>query len=113
MTINTTAVSFSTMRCLVTGGAGLVGSEIVDLLLQRGLEVTSLDNYSVGKRSNLDFARSFSNFRERELDIRDVDGLSDEFNRGYDVIFHEAVSKNTICLETLLHAPIRDLWERC
>jgi UDP-glucose 4-epimerase len=93
------------MRCLVTGGAGLVGSEIVDLLLMQGFEVTSVDNYSVGKKDNLNIARNFSKFREIELDIRDLDSLSSELNRGYDIIFHEAVSKNTICLVD----PVSDL----
>lgn len=41
------------MRVLVTGGAGFIGSHLVDLLLARGDEVAVLDNFSTGKRTNL------------------------------------------------------------
>lgn len=41
------------MKILVTGGAGFIGSHIVDALVERGHEVTVLDNFSTGKRSNL------------------------------------------------------------
>ena len=36
------------MRCLVTGGAGFIGSNLVDALVQRGDEVTVIDNLSTG-----------------------------------------------------------------
>ena len=41
------------MRALVTGGAGFIGSHIVDRLLSDGHEVIVLDNYSTGHRKNL------------------------------------------------------------
>jgi UDP-glucose 4-epimerase len=44
------------VRVLVTGGAGFIGSNLVDALLERGDEVTVLDNLSTGRRSNLDDA---------------------------------------------------------
>jgi UDP-glucose 4-epimerase len=44
------------MRALVTGGAGFIGSNMVDALLARGDEVTIIDNLSTGRRSNLDGA---------------------------------------------------------
>ena len=37
------------MKCLVTGGAGFVGTNLVKRLLEDGYEVTSVDNYSTGK----------------------------------------------------------------
>lgn len=40
-------------RILVTGGAGLVGSHLVDAFLERGCEVTAVDNFSTGSRGNL------------------------------------------------------------
>ena len=44
------------MRCLVTGGAGFIGSNLVDALLARGDEVTVVDDLSTGRRENLDGA---------------------------------------------------------
>ncbi|MGH2805273.1 MAG: NAD-dependent epimerase/dehydratase family protein, partial [Thermoleophilaceae bacterium] len=45
------------MRTLVTGGAGFIGSNLVDALLDRGDEVTVIDDVSTGKRENLTAAR--------------------------------------------------------
>jgi UDP-glucose 4-epimerase len=58
------------MRALVTGGAGFIGSNLVDALVRRGDEVTVVDDISTGRRENLEFALS----RGAELveaDIRD------------------------------------------
>lgn len=86
------------MRALVTGGAGLVGSEIVDTLLVNGHEVVSLDNYIAGKHENLTGALNNPRFTEIEGDICDTELLDRLIGTGFDVIFHEAVSKNTVCL---------------
>ena len=40
------------MRCLVTGGAGFIGSNLIERLVNDGHDVVSIDNYSSGKRSN-------------------------------------------------------------
>ena len=48
------------MRYLVTGGAGFIGSNIVEKLLKDGHFVRVLDNFYSGKRENLDFARELS-----------------------------------------------------
>jgi UDP-glucose 4-epimerase len=65
------------MRALVTGGAGFIGSNLVDALLARGDDVTVLDNVSTGRRENLESA--LANGAElAEVDLRDavaVDGL--------------------------------------
>jgi UDP-glucose 4-epimerase len=73
------------MRALVTGGAGFIGSNLVDALLSRGDEVTVVDDLSSGKRANLDGAAQLV-----ELDIRDP-ALADAFaDARPDVCFHLA-----------------------
>ena len=42
------------MKALVTGGAGFIGSNLVDALIDRGDEVIALDNLSTGRRANLE-----------------------------------------------------------
>ncbi|MGZ6727594.1 MAG: NAD-dependent epimerase/dehydratase family protein, partial [Gaiellaceae bacterium] len=46
------------MRALVTGGAGFIGSNLVDALLDRGDEVVVVDNLATGRRENLSGALS-------------------------------------------------------
>jgi UDP-glucose 4-epimerase len=58
------------MRALVTGGAGFIGSHILDALLDRGDEVTVLDDLSTGRRANLDGALARGAGFD-EVDIRD------------------------------------------
>ena len=78
------------MRSLVTGGAGFIGSNIVDALVERGDEVTVVDNISTGRRENLDAA--IANGAELvESDIRDADAMVDICKRVRpDRIFHLA-----------------------
>ncbi|WP_075298934.1 MULTISPECIES: NAD-dependent epimerase/dehydratase family protein [unclassified Pseudonocardia] len=59
------------MRALVTGGAGFIGSTLVDTLLARGDEVLVVDDLSSGKRENLAPGVALT-----ELDIRDTDGFA-------------------------------------
>jgi len=63
------------MKCLVTGGAGFIGSNLVDALLARGDEVTVVDDLSTGRRGNLDGALA-AGAELLELDIRDGEGLA-------------------------------------
>jgi UDP-glucose 4-epimerase len=75
------------MRALVTGGAGFIGSHIVEELLQRGASVRVLDNFSSGKRANLS---SFQGDLEiREADLRDGEAIK-AATRGVDLVFHLA-----------------------
>ena len=80
------------MKYLVTGGAGFIGSHLVRTLLEEGASVRVLDNFSTGKRGNLeDLARQFGpeRFEVREGDLRDSSHVEDAV-RGVEVIFHEA-----------------------
>src|SRR5262245_47060500 len=76
------------MECLVTGGAGFIGSNLVDALLARGDAVTVLDDLSTGRRENLEGALA-EGAELVELDIRDRDavvGLARE--RAPKAVFH-------------------------
>ena len=78
------------MKTIVTGGAGFIGSNLVDALLARGDEVTVVDDLSTGKRENLERALSGGAVLE-EIDIRDAEAVSDVVGRAKpDVIFHLA-----------------------
>jgi UDP-glucose 4-epimerase len=74
----------STVKVLVTGGAGFIGSHLVRALLLRGDEVRVLDNFSTGNRANLD---------QLEVDLVEGDLRSYErvatAVRGAEVVFHE------------------------
>jgi nucleoside-diphosphate-sugar epimerase len=72
---------------LVTGGAGFIGSHIVDALLEIGCTVRVLDNLATGRLANLDHVRDRITFLEG--DIRDRDML-DKAVSGCQVVFHEA-----------------------
>jgi len=80
------------MKYLVTGGAGFIGSHIVRTLLEQGESVRALDNFSTGKRENLeDLTRQFNGdrFQVLEGDLRNASRV-EEAVRGIEVIFHEA-----------------------
>ena len=74
-------------HALVTGGAGFIGSHLVNALIGRGTRVTVIDNLSTGHRENLPGTGSGLDFHEG--DIRDRD-LLQKLMDGVDVIFHQA-----------------------
>lgn len=84
-------------KAIVTGGAGFIGSHLVEELLRQGLEVVSIDNYFAGKRENLSQFHDYDNFCEADCDVTDYENLKKYFD-GVDIVFHEAASKKTICL---------------
>lgn len=75
------------MRALVTGGAGFIGSHLVTFLLQKGLQVRVLDNFSSGHRANL--PSSHPRLKVLEGDIRDPEKVQQAV-QGTDFIFHLA-----------------------
>ena len=84
-------------RCLVTGGAGTIGSTIVDQLVDAGAaEVTVLDNFVRGRRENLREALSSGIVRVAEGDIRDR-SLVSSLMEGVDLVFHQAAIRITQC----------------
>ena len=74
-------------RALVTGGAGFIGSHLVDALVANGCRVTVLDNLSTGHRRNIDHLGDRIDFVEG--DIRDA-GLLKQAVKGCEVVFHQA-----------------------
>jgi UDP-glucose 4-epimerase len=78
------------MRALVTGGAGFIGSNLVDALLARGDSVTVVDDLSTGRRSNLDGALAAA-AELAELDIREAAALAELVARVQpEIVFHLA-----------------------
>ncbi len=81
-------------RILVTGAGGFIGSHITEDLLERGLSVRVLDNFSTGKRENLDGLgngrfRPKKDFEVIEGDIRDYDTVKKAV-LGVDAVLHQA-----------------------
>jgi UDP-glucose 4-epimerase len=86
-------------RALITGGAGLIGSHIADVLLSEGYEeVVVIDNLTRGRHQNLEAARASGRLTHVEGDIRDL-ALVREVMEGIDIVFHEAAIRITQCAE--------------
>jgi|HubBroStandDraft_1064217.scaffolds.fasta_scaffold07384_6 UDP-glucose 4-epimerase len=79
----------SRKRSLVTGGAGFIGSHLVDRLLADGQDVIALDNLSVGRERNLASALQHAACTFRRVDVRDREALTDCFE-GVDTVYHLA-----------------------
>jgi UDP-glucose 4-epimerase len=79
------------MRVLVTGGAGCVGSDLVEALLARGHDVTAVDNLSSGKLEHIAPFLNVSGFRFVEGDLLDSD-LLDGLFRGIEFVYHLAAN---------------------
>jgi len=87
-------------RFLVTGGAGFIGSTIVDQLLAAGAaEVRVIDNFVRGTWANLAEAQKSGRVEIIEGDIGDVD-LVNRLTQGVDYVFHEAALRITRCAES-------------
>jgi UDP-glucuronate 4-epimerase len=83
------------MHLLVTGGAGFIGSHVVDSLLRDGHRVTVLDNFDAfydrsTKERNIAPQRAHGGWRLVECDLRDVDGMRRALGSDFDVIVHLA-----------------------
>lgn len=74
---------------LVTGGAGFIGSNLCEELLNLGAKVTCLDNFSTGFRENLEAIKDNPNFKLVEGDIRDLETCR-EACKNQDFVLHEA-----------------------
>ncbi len=76
-------------HCLVTGGAGFIGSHLVERLLADGHSVTVLDNFSTGRPDNLLPLRDNPNLRVIQVDVADHEAIKPHFE-GVEWVFHIA-----------------------
>jgi UDP-glucose 4-epimerase len=84
---------------LVTGGAGTIGSTLVDQLVDRGAaEVIVLDNFVRGRRENLEWAEGRGAVTVVEGDVRDR-ALVTDVMEGVDIVFHQAAIRITQCAD--------------
>lgn len=91
--------ALSGARALVTGGAGTIGSTIVDQLLEAGVEhVDVLDNFVRGRMANLEPALQSNRVTVHDGDIRDIAAVN-AVTAGQDLVFHQAAIRITQCAE--------------
>lgn len=76
------------MKAVVTGGAGFIGSHMVDLLVEKNYEVTVLDNLANGRLDNIEHHKGKVKFIQ--VDIGDYDAKLDEYFVDIDYVFHYA-----------------------
>src|SRR5918996_5269859 len=81
-------------NCVITGGAGFIGSHLADNLLEQGHKVTSIDNLSWGKKDFLSHNLPNPNYTFLDVDLLDKQSLRDKFPAGADVVFHLAANSD-------------------
>src|SRR5919204_5937275 len=93
------------MDAVVTGGAGFIGSTLVDRLLRDGHRVHVIDNFSRGQRTNLATAEASGFCTVHELDINSPELANVMADAHPDVVFHLAAQ---IDVRSSVEDPIRD-----
>lgn len=91
--------------CLVTGGAGFIGSHLVERLLRDGNTVRVIDNLSTGTRANLERFMGTPAFEFVAGDVEDT-ALMERLMRGVDVVFHLAAA---VGVKLIVAKPVRTI----
>ena len=79
------------MKVLVAGGAGFIGSNLVDALLAENNQVVCIDNFFIGARENIAHLADNENFKLYEQDLADLAALKEIFVlEKFDYVFHMA-----------------------
>ncbi|WP_299675119.1 SDR family oxidoreductase [uncultured Tenacibaculum sp.] len=87
MEINSSTIQ--NKKILVTGGAGFIGSNLCDKLIELDNEVVCLDNFATGKKSNIEHLLSHTKFTLIEGDIRNLEDCNKAV-KGVDYVLHQA-----------------------
>ncbi len=77
------------VKCIVTGGAGFIGSHLVEALLKNDYYVVAIDNLSTGRIENLASFKENKNFELVEEDVNNIAGIKKYF-KGVSYVFHMA-----------------------
>lgn len=88
------------MKVLVTGGAGFIGSNIVDKLIEKDYEVVIIDNLSTGKKEHIN---AKANFYEADISSKNIENIFDKEN--IEVVIHTAAQ---IDVQKSINDPIYD-----
>ncbi|MFH0863470.1 MAG: SDR family oxidoreductase [Candidatus Gottesmanbacteria bacterium] len=81
------------MKCLVTGGAGFIGSNLVEKLLEQKHQIVVIDDLSTGRKENLD--GFFSKIKFYQESILNFDNLKN-ISQGCEIIFHQAAIPSVV-----------------
>ena len=83
------------MKALVAGGAGFIGSNLIDALLAEGHTVVCADNFFIGTKKNIAHLKDVENFKFYELDLADLPAVKALFEaEGFDYVFHMAANSD-------------------
>ena len=83
------------MKVLITGGAGFIGSHLVDSLLSKGNEVVCVDNLLLGNKENIEEANKNKMFEFHEFDLLDKYKLNSLFEiNNFDRVYHLAANSD-------------------
>ena len=82
-------INLENKKILVTGGAGFIGSNLCEALLEKGNKVICLDNFATGKRENIEAFKKHKNFTLIEGDIRNLEDCQ-KATKDVDFVLHQA-----------------------